>query len=204
MRSGVFCRPAAVNSPRAVPGITMLDDVYGLRAKRFHREHPNEARGRSSGRSRFGMLGVVAVGSLLVIIGLASLELVAFPRLDAADAQKGSSEPLLSARSSWSDTIAESSLHKGMALTPVPFFRTPTILEAETAPESSSVDSETATVQGAGISLHAGPRGTDPIVATRSRGMTLRVFARQDGWIELGDDQPIGWGWGGLLSQSPS
>jgi DNA-binding helix-hairpin-helix protein with protein kinase domain len=46
------------------------------------------------------------------------------------------------------------------------------------------------------------PNGTT-VVRTAPQGAVLRVYARRDGWVQVGGDAPWGWIYSGLLSEAP-
>jgi hypothetical protein len=54
-----------------------------------------------------------------------------------------------------------------------------------------------ATLQAANI--RAGPSGTAAVVRTAARGATFKVFGRSSGWVQVGDTEPVGWIYSGLL-----
>ena len=56
------------------------------------------------------------------------------------------------------------------------------------------------TRQGANV-RHAPTRST--VLRRVPRGTVLQVFARRDGWIQVGEHMPMGWVFSSLLTNAP-
>ena len=53
------------------------------------------------------------------------------------------------------------------------------------------------------VNIRSAPDNTSPVVRIVQQGAVLAVFARRDGWLQVGDDAPWGWIYSGLLADAP-
>lgn len=51
--------------------------------------------------------------------------------------------------------------------------------------------------------VRAGSNGTAVVVRTAPSGARLRVFSRSSGWIQVGEEEPWGWVYSGLVDAAP-
>ncbi|WP_431272657.1 SH3 domain-containing protein [Dankookia sp. P2] len=51
--------------------------------------------------------------------------------------------------------------------------------------------------------VRAAPNGNSTIVRTAPGGARLRVFSRNAGWVQVGDEEPWGWVYSGLVDSVP-
>jgi hypothetical protein len=57
-------------------------------------------------------------------------------------------------------------------------------------------------ITGQGANIRDVPTGS-AVLRTVPRGTTLHVFARRDGWVQVGDEVPIGWVYSSLVKDAP-
>jgi DNA-binding helix-hairpin-helix protein with protein kinase domain len=50
------------------------------------------------------------------------------------------------------------------------------------------------------VNMRSAPDNTSPVVRIVLQGTVMTVFARRDGWVQVGDDTPWGWIYSGLLA----
>jgi DNA-binding helix-hairpin-helix protein with protein kinase domain len=53
------------------------------------------------------------------------------------------------------------------------------------------------------VNMRSAPDNTSPVVRVVLQGAVMTVFARRDGWVQVGDDVPWGWIYSGLLADAP-
>ena len=53
------------------------------------------------------------------------------------------------------------------------------------------------------VNMRSAPNNTSPVVKIVQQGTVMTVFARRDGWVQVGDDAPWGWIYSGLLADAP-
>lgn len=71
-----------------------------------------------------------------------------------------------------------------------------------TSAASRSGDVERVAMKQAGY-VRVGANGNSAVVRTAPSGARLRVFARNAGWVQVGEEEPWGWVYSGLVDPSP-
>lgn len=98
-------------------------------------------------------------------------------------------------------TPTQPSSNAGAGSQTVPFAPPPAQSVGATTLESSGQVERVVTRQGANV--REAPNGSASVVRTVPSAAVLRVFARNSGWVQVGDGSPWGWIHSSLLDQAP-
>lgn len=97
--------------------------------------------------------------------------------------------------------IEESGIRKSVIEEPLPAIAvTPAV--QPTAPPVT-IQREVVYVQGLSTNVRDAPSTTAKVVGTQPPGTRLTVFQRQGGWVEVGQEEPIGWIGLRMVASSP-
>jgi DNA-binding helix-hairpin-helix protein with protein kinase domain len=53
------------------------------------------------------------------------------------------------------------------------------------------------------VNMRFAPDNTSPVVRIVLQGTVMAVFGRRDGWVQVGDSNPLGWIYSGMLAEAP-
>ena len=85
-----------------------------------------------------------------------------------------------------------------------PSLRSPTFLPVLPTPTEAPGAQPTSHVQTKqSVNMRSAPDNTSPVVRIILQGTVMTVFARREGWVQVGDDAPRGWIYSGLLADAP-